>query len=645
MDATHSKPLVGATAMLTTGITSLDANGFTVGTSTSVNTNGSIYFYIALRDNGAGDFYVGNYTGNNTDDRTIDASAGISGTPNVVITMSEAAQRAAWCSSTMTAGQSQTTNEAQTTNLIQALSSGGFQVGTDLTVNEDTVDFHYMVFKDVANVFKAFSYTGNGSDNTSITGVGFRSHNMCVQNASAGAEIMVIRFKAQAGDLSNDLQASEAANLIQRFESDGMQVGNDSQVNTSTVVYHGFAMRDGETGATPAYDTSYCCGGECGVIGEAGSHLPVTAGTAPTIITSTKRTGARALRFNAASAASTIRIDSVLTLASPREFVGRYYVYFPGSLPTDDITLVFAGISLGSFGVAYFQASDSKIYAAYDNALPATNIGATGISVVADTWYRIDLKVDNRANPRLCDVQVDGQACGQASTALAAADISNFGFGCIVDPGITYDFYLDDILITAGFDSWPIGAGYVNKYSPASDGTHDDGTDGTFTDAAGNNITTATTDAYTHVDDVPMGGGADNIEQRTAASTRYIELLFADSAEETAPQGVDYLIEYKGAAANAYTGAWELHDATFSERVALSPATGTTQRYMVRHFPYPPSGLPWTTTIFNALKTRIGFSGDATPDVQFESIMIEAAFKTSVTTTYPGWYGQKGGWW
>ena len=628
MDATHSKPLVGATAMSTTAVTVLDANGFTVGTATGVNTNGSIYFYIAIRDDGAGDFYAGTYTGNNTDDRTIDASAGISGTPSVVITMSEAAQKAVWCSSTMTAGQSQPMNAAQTTNLIQALSSGGFQVGTDLQVNEDTIDFHYMAFKDATNVFKAFSYTGNGADNTSITGVGFRSHNMCIQNATAGAEIMAIRFKAQVGDLCCDLQASEAANLIQRFESDGMQVGTDSQVNSTTVVYHGFAMRDGTTGVTPAYDTSYCCGGECGVIGEAGSHLPVTAGTAPTIITATKRTGARAISFAAASAASTIRIDTVLALASPREFVGRYYVYFPTSLPTGDLTLAFAGISLGQFGVAYFKASDSKIYAAYDNALPATNIGATGISVVADTWYRIDLKVDNRANPRLCDVQVDGQACGQASVAAAAADLSNYGFGCIVNPGVTYEFYLDDILVTAGFDSWPIGAGYVNKYSPNGDGTHNTGTAGNFTDAAGTNITDATTDAYTHVDDVPMGGGADNVEQRVASTTNYVELTFEDSAEDVAPQGVDYLIEYKGAAANAYTGSWALRDGTFEEKVALSPATGVTQRYMVRHFPYPPSGLPWTDTLFDGLRTRIGYSGDATPDVQFESIMLEAAFKT-----------------
>ena len=625
MNATHSKPLNGALANLTTGITSLDANGFSVGNSNTVNVNGVVHYYIALRDNSAGDLTCGSYTGDGVNDRNIND---LSFQPDMIITMSETVQKAVWRTSDMSGDNSQTFNTALAANLIQAINATGFQVGDDVQVNENAIGFHYIALKNVTNVFKVFTYTGNGADNTSYGGVGFRAHNMIVKNASAGTDIAAIRFKSQVGDLCCDMQASEAANLIQRFESDGFQAGTDSQVNSTTVVYYNAAFRDGETGATPAYDTSYCCGGECGVIGEAGSHLPVTAGTAPTIITATKRTGARAISFAGASAASTIRIDTVLTLASPREFVGRYYVYFPASLPTGDLTLAFAGISAGSFGVAYFKASDSKIYAAYDNALPATNIGATGISVVADTWYRIDLKVDNRANPRLCDVQVDGQACGQASTALAAADLSNYGFGCIVSPGVTYEFYLDDILVTAGFDSWPIGAGYVNKYSPNGDGTHLTGTAGNFTDAAGTNITDATTDAYTHVDDVPMGGGADNVEQRVASTTNYVELTFEDSAEDVAPQGVDYLIEYKGAAANAYTGSWALRDGTFEEKVALSPATGVTQRYMVRHFPYPPSGLPWTDTLFDGLRTRIGYSGDATPDVQFESIMLEAAFKT-----------------
>jgi len=47
-----------------TAITSLGSNEFTV--NAAMNDNGVTYYYIAIRDNGEGDFAVGAYTGNGT---------------------------------------------------------------------------------------------------------------------------------------------------------------------------------------------------------------------------------------------------------------------------------------------------------------------------------------------------------------------------------------------------------------------------------------------------------------------------------------------------------------------------------------------------------------------------------------------------
>ena len=56
--------LTGATAdNASTGILSLDSNGFTVGSATQVNTNGVVYQYIAIADVNT-IFTVGTYTGN-----------------------------------------------------------------------------------------------------------------------------------------------------------------------------------------------------------------------------------------------------------------------------------------------------------------------------------------------------------------------------------------------------------------------------------------------------------------------------------------------------------------------------------------------------------------------------------------------------
>ncbi|MQA72774.1 MAG: hypothetical protein GEU88_00195 [Solirubrobacterales bacterium] len=54
----------------TTRITSLDSDGFTVGSDATTNSNGATYHYVALND-AAGNVKVGSYSGNNVDNRNV----------------------------------------------------------------------------------------------------------------------------------------------------------------------------------------------------------------------------------------------------------------------------------------------------------------------------------------------------------------------------------------------------------------------------------------------------------------------------------------------------------------------------------------------------------------------------------------------
>jgi uncharacterized repeat protein (TIGR01451 family) len=77
MTGDASKELGAATALVTGRISSLDFDGFTVGTNGSVNRSGTTYYWTAMLEV-PGQLQVGTYTGNGSDNRSI---TGIGFTP------------------------------------------------------------------------------------------------------------------------------------------------------------------------------------------------------------------------------------------------------------------------------------------------------------------------------------------------------------------------------------------------------------------------------------------------------------------------------------------------------------------------------------------------------------------------------------
>lgn len=123
-------------------ITALGADGFTVDSDTRVNGSGATYAFMAWNEV-AGKMDVGSYTGNATDNRNI---AGVGFQPEFVMTQSDGGKAPVAHSNAM--GASTDTSHffnqtAHTNNLIQALQSNGFQVGTGDEANESGKAFVY----------------------------------------------------------------------------------------------------------------------------------------------------------------------------------------------------------------------------------------------------------------------------------------------------------------------------------------------------------------------------------------------------------------------------------------------------------------------------------------------------------------------
>jgi hypothetical protein len=134
----------------TTGITSLDADGFTVGAGPEANLLNTAYHYVAFNDF-ANSISIGSYTGNNTDNRNITAPGF---QPEFTMVRADDAvtgRNANWRPSAL-AGDSTLlfSTTAAGNNRIQALQSTGFQLGTATDVNANTVSYRYIAVRSSA---------------------------------------------------------------------------------------------------------------------------------------------------------------------------------------------------------------------------------------------------------------------------------------------------------------------------------------------------------------------------------------------------------------------------------------------------------------------------------------------------------------
>jgi hypothetical protein len=140
----------GSDTGITTGITSLDGNGFSLGNSTQVNNGGTEYHYVAFNDT-PGAVEIDSYTGNGSDGRDL-TGVGINPAYVQVRANNTATARTAVHRPSSLSGDATMffTNTANATNHIQQLLVDGFQLGTNAAVNANGNTYHYMAVKNAS---------------------------------------------------------------------------------------------------------------------------------------------------------------------------------------------------------------------------------------------------------------------------------------------------------------------------------------------------------------------------------------------------------------------------------------------------------------------------------------------------------------
>lgn len=188
-------------------------------------------------------FATGSYTGNGDDNRSI---AGVGFQPDLMIIKGDGNMFALFCTSTMDVGDTAyfTLAAANIVDAIQALEADGFQIGTNISVNNVDTTYHYAAFRDNGETdFHVGTYTGNGEDNRSIENVGFQPTVVWLKQDDAEPGKWRVNESAANRTLDFNLAATTIGS-IKAFEVDGFQIGTRNDSNEDQMVYHYVAFKD-----------------------------------------------------------------------------------------------------------------------------------------------------------------------------------------------------------------------------------------------------------------------------------------------------------------------------------------------------------------------------------------------------------------
>lgn len=216
-------------------ITSLDSNGFTLGTSTLSNGAGTVYHWQAFGNaynsntyTGATDFAVGSYYGSGIDNRNI---VGVPFQPDLVFVKStgQAAAHFRTSANSGDTGLNFTTSNAS--NTIQAINADGYQLGTVTSLNALASVYHWFAFKAGTNMTVG-TYSGNSVNGRLIPLASFRPNLVWTKSPISVAG--VYRPTSLTGDSSLYFNGSAvAADKIEALNGGGYTVGTGSEVNSS----------------------------------------------------------------------------------------------------------------------------------------------------------------------------------------------------------------------------------------------------------------------------------------------------------------------------------------------------------------------------------------------------------------------------
>jgi hypothetical protein len=348
--------------------------------------------------------------------------------------------------------------------------------------------------------------------------------------------------------------------------------------------------------------------------------------------TSIKHTGNASAKVAVASgAAADIRINK--GLGSGTVVTATVYVNFGASLPGGSVVLQLLG-TVNSPASNFPNVCYNPSTGFFGAQCGTLNRQEDNVTVQTNTWYKIDFlaQITGGGTNQTLDVKIDGRALTQVSTATTTTSYATFFLGTTrTDHAVAFNVYYDDLVISATAADYPLsGTNQIGfeGLKPSSDGTHNAGTN-TMEDNAGTDI--GTTTAYDKLNSAPPDATV-YIRQATIGTGNYAEVLFADiTATHSAICCAMATLAYTSASTAVNKGACIVSKDSFSTNTEVWGNPTTTADYSdgaTNNLFFKTAIIAGATddTTVNALKARVGYSGDVTPNPYWIDLIVEVGY-------------------
>jgi hypothetical protein len=297
-----------------------------------------------------------------------------------------------------------------------------------------------------------------------------------------------------------------------------------------------------------------------------------------------------------------------------KTLVESFYIRFATALPTADRRIAFVTVDTGSRPELGFQASSGRLFVRLGTGTK-TLIGPV---LVVGSWYLVDLYIDTSTSTRRVKARVNGGTDGEATGAIAAADITRFWLGDDSTTMPSGSCNYDDWCESSTLADYPIGEHRVYAAVPNGDVSV---SGSVMKNQAGATINGTTVTAWNLINEFPPEE-TDYAKQVGASSTAYAEVSLEDLVELPI-WAVAGFVALKATGAGTEPTKTRLVKADGTLLYDLfSEDQGTTTKFgVLRMFPTQPTS--WND-IFNGIKGRIGFgtSTDSQVDPIWLALML-----------------------
>lgn len=305
-----------------------------------------------------------------------------------------------------------------------------------------------------------------------------------------------------------------------------------------------------------------------------------------------------------------------------RYFSGRIYFYCD-VLPSNVDADFFSISATGATAFLHYKHPDATLRMGW---FGSASDALSSITPVVGQWYQLDFEVNTNVNPRILNWSINGVVMPQSTRATAEADLGFMRCGSLGTPS-TQTYYFDDLLCTRTPGEYPIGPGYTEGLSPASDGIHNPGVN-IMQNQAGTNI--GATTAWDLLNSMPIGDQTKYLKQVAVGVDNYAEVQFSKTTHRNI-LGVSGILGYRSSSGvDVDEGGCILVDhigteTTIYGRPAARQDYSEGVVFYKNGIPTPPAN-KWTKTAVNALKMRMGYSNNVTSIPYWVDGILEVAY-------------------